>query len=461
MAIYWGVVAACFVSALISLLIVELLMPSYNNLLILNLSLYNSQGAIIGLLFPFFVLIFGVTAGLYPALFLSSFNPIRVLRSDFGGVKAKPIIRNVLVTLQFTISALLIIVTIIVYLQVSFLKNKELGLNTDGLVVARAKGDNVWQRVDGLRNALEAIPEVEGVGVSASSLGYGMSQNGYRVEGVKDHVMISSLAIDYHFLDVIDAKIVDGRNLSQQFPSDQKGVIVNQTLVKLAGWDNPIGKKIIREKEFEVVGVVEDFHYKSLHFGIEPLVMFLPFDYYYWGAPVVNIRLRDGFYAQGLDKIRDAWDDLGLSTEFKYDFVQDIFQGQYKTEEYFGKLFIYFSLLAILISCMGLLGLSSFMLENRMREIGIRKVFGSGNASLITKFSADFTRWALLGTIISWPIAYYAVMQLLNFYAFRIKIPWQVFALAAFITLFVSLVTILFQTVKAARTNPVDTLKYE
>ncbi len=450
-----------FIGALISLIIVELLMPAYNNLLELNLSLYHSQGAAVGFSLPFFTILFGVIAGLYPAFFLSSFKPIRVLKADFGGVKSKPFIRNLLVTIQFVISSMLIIATAVVYLQINYLKSKPLGLNTNGLLVSRAKGENIWQRVDGLKNTLNSIPEIESTSISTNSLGAGISQNGYRVEGLKDPMMISALGIDYDYLEVIGARIVEGRNLSQQFPSDERGVIVNETLVKLAGWDDPIGKKINREKEFVVVGVVEDFHYKSLHSGIEPIIMFLPFDYFFWGAPVVNIRLKENLTKEGLEKTRGAWELLNLDTDFNYSFVQDIFNSQYRTEENFGKLFIYFSLLAVFISCLGLLGLSSFMLENRKREIGIRKVMGSNIGSIVSKFSVDFTRWALLGTIISWPIVFYATTQLLNFYPYRIEMPWHVYPLTALLTFALSLITILFQTYQAARTNPVETLKYE
>lgn len=449
------------ISTLISLIIVELLMPSYNNLLGLDLSLYNNHGARVGFSLPFFTILFGLIAGLYPAFFLSSFKPIRVLKADFGGVKSKPIIRNILVTIQFIISSMLIITTAVVYLQINFLKSKPLGLNTKNLIVARANGDNIWQRVDALKNTLNSIPEVKGASISTSSLGSGISQNGYRVEGLKDPLMISALGIDYDFLEVIGARLVDGRNLSEQFPSDERGVIVNETLVKLAGWDDPIGKKIVREKEFIVVGVVEDFHYKSLHSGIEPIIMFLPFHYFLWGAPVVNIRLNENMTKVGLEKIREAWETLNLDTDFNYSFTQDVFNSQYRTEESFGKLFIYFSLLAVVISCLGLLGLSSFMLENRKREIGIRKVMGSSISSIISKFSIDFTKWALLGTIISYPIVFYAITQLLNFYPYRIEMPWHVYPITAILTFTLSLATILFQTYVAAKTNPVETLKYE
>lgn len=449
------------ISTLISLIIVELLMPSYNNLLGLDLSLYNSHGARVGFSLPFFTILFGLIAGLYPAFFLSSFKPIRVLKADFGGVKSKPIIRNILVTIQFIISSMLIITTAVVYLQINFLKSKPLGLNTKNLIVARANGDNIWQRVDALKNTLNSIPEVKGASISTSSLGSGISQNGYRVEGLKDPLMISALGIDYDFLEVIGARLVDGRNLSEQFPSDERGVIVNETLVKLAGWDDPIGKKIVREKEFIVVGVVEDFHYKSLHSGIEPIIMFLPFHYFLWGAPVVNIRLNENMTKVGLEKIREAWETLNLDTDFNYSFTQDVFNSQYRSEESFGKLFIYFSLLAVVISCLGLLGLSSFMLENRKREIGIRKVMGSSISSIISKFSIDFTKWALLGTIISYPIVFYAITQLLNFYPYRIEMPWHVYPITAILTFTLSLATILFQTYVAAKTNPVETLKYE
>lgn len=232
-------------------------------------------------------------------------------------------------------------------------------------------------------------------------------------------------------------------------------------MAKKAGWTDPIGKKIVREKEFVVVGVVEDFNYMSLHSEIEPLIMFLPFDYFFWWTPKVHIKMKEGTPGEGIANIKDKWDEIEEVSPFNYSFVQDIFNNQYKTEDNFSTLFICFAILAILISCMGLLGLSSFMLENRRREIGIRKVLGSGVGSIITRFSIDFTRWAIIGTLISWPIAFYALNEMLNFYAYRIEMPWMIYIWAAILTFSVSLATILLQTYKAAKTNPVDTLKYE
>ncbi len=282
------------VSALLSLLLVEMLMPWYNNLLGLSLSLYNKESAIIGLSIPFFVVLFGLLAGLYPAFFLSSFKPIRVLKADFGGVKSKPIIRNALVTIQFTVSSVLIIATSILFMQLDHLKNKELGLNTNNLLVAPVNGDKMWQRAEIIKEALKEIPEVEDVAISTDVPGNGFTQNGYKVEGVEDHIMIRALGIDYDYINIIGARIKHGRNLSQLFPSDENAVLVNETLVKKVGWTDPIGKKIVREKEFTVVGVVEDFHYMSLHTEIEPLVMFLPFDYFFMWSPRVHIRIKEG-----------------------------------------------------------------------------------------------------------------------------------------------------------------------
>jgi putative ABC transport system permease protein len=454
-------VLLALVSALISLLIVELMMPSYNNLLGLNLSLYTKESVIVGLSLPIFIFLFGVVAGLYPAFFLASFKPIKVLKADFGGAKSKPFIRNALVTMQFVISSLLIIATTVVYMQLNYLKSKDLGLDTRGLLFTYAKGENMWQSIESLKTIMLEIPEIESVAISTSSLGYGVSQNGFTVEDNEYPMMISSLGIDYDYLNVIGAKIVEGRNLSVLFPSDETAAIVNQTLVKLAGWDNPIGKKLIREKEFVVVGVVEDFHYKSLHAEIEPLAMFLPFDFYLRRTPTVNIKIKEGMIAPALEKIGNKWIDMNMPTEFNYNFLQDIFNAQYKTEENFGKLFVYFSFLAVFISCLGLIGLTSFMLENKRKEIGIRKVLGSGVGLLIGKFSIDYTRWAVLGIVISWPIALYAITQLLNNYPYRIDTPWIVFAVTALLTFAVAILTVVIQTFRAAKSNPVESLKYE
>jgi putative ABC transport system permease protein len=450
-----------FISGLISLIVVELLMPWYNNFLGINLNLYSPQAIHILVLLPFFIILFGLVAGIYPAYFLSSFNPIRVIKSDFAGVRTKPVIRNILVTAQFVISSLLIIVTIVTIEQLHFLKSKDLGINTTNLVVTSVKGDDMWARAQRLKQAIVSFPEVESVGIATDVPGTDFTQNGFKAEGVDDPVMIRSLGVDYDFLNTLGSTIIDGRNLSDQFGTDSTAVVINEALVRKLGWENPIGKKLKREKDFVVVGVVKDFHYKSLHSEIEPLVMFLTFDYYYRSWPHLHVRFKDGLTGVGLKKVQDLWEKTEVTSEFTYKFIIDIFNQQYKTEENFSKLFSYFALIAIFISCLGLLGLSSFMLENKLREIGIRKVLGSETGTLVTRFAVGFTRWAILGAVISWPIAYYALTQILQLYAYRIDIPWLVFAFSAFAMLIISVATILVQTYKAAKTNPVEILKYE
>lgn len=449
-------------SALIALLMIEMLMPWFNNLLGLQLSLYESDAFPVSLSIPFFILFFGFLAGLYPAYFLSSFKPIRVLKASFGGVKSRATIRNVLVTLQFIVSSLLVISTAIVFLQLNFIKSKNLGFNSENLLVTGVMGSNKWDRAQRLMDDIRKLPEVDMVDVSNQVPGHNFTQNGYEVEGVKDNVLIRTLAASHSYLQSIGATFVQGRCLSEEFSTDMEGAIVNEALVRLAGWDNAIGKKIIREKEFKVVGVVENFHFRSLHEEVEPLIVFLPFDYHarMW-HPNVHIRFKEGLVKQGLEKVNDIWQRLEGNPMVTYSFVKDIFNNQYRAEDNFGKLFVYFTLLAVFVSSLGLLGLSGFILENRMREIGVRKVLGSSTASIVVRFSVDFVRWALLGTLSSWPFAWLFASQWLSNFAYRIDIPWSVFLASAVFSLIVSLLTILVQTVKAARTNPVETLKYE
>lgn len=452
------------VSAFLSLLVVEMLTPGFNNLLGLSLSLYQGQAVMISAFIPLFVVVFGFLAGLYPAYFLSSFKPIRVLKADFGGVKSKSTIRNLLVTLQFAVSSLLVIATAIVFLQLNFIKSKDLGFDDQNLLTVRVTGENKWQRADRLILELMKLPEVEVADVSNQPLGYGFTQNGYVVEGMENHLMIRALAASHTYLQSIGTSIKYGRYLSEDFTTDEDGAVVNETLVKLAGWDDPIGKKILRdgEKEFTVVGVVKDFHFRSLHESIEPLIVFLPFSYHasYWN-PNIHIRYKQGMVQSGLDKTHQIWQTYEGNPMVGYSFVSDVLANQYRAEDSFGKLFIYFTVLAIFISCLGLLGLSSFMLENRMREIGVRKVLGSNTSSIVARFSVDFTKWALIGTLISWPVAWYFANEWLSNFAYRIDTPWLVFAFAAAFSLMVSLATVFVQTIRAARTNPVETLKYE
>lgn len=448
------------VALMISLLLVELLLPHFNSLLGLRLSLYASDSIWIIYSLPLFVVVFSLLAGAYPAIFLSNYQPLNAIKSQNGQRNGKRIVRNTLVVIQFVASSLLIIATATIYLQLEYIKNSDKGIDIEGVVTARIKTTNSWNDAELLKRELEKLPEVERIGLSDALIGSNFTQNGYSLEGVADQVLARAIGVDYDYILTMGMQMKAGRNFSRDFSTDSCAIIVNETLVRIAGWDNPIGKKINREKDFTVIGVVKDYNYTTLHKAIEPVVMFLPFGLAKrMFEPFISIKLNPSKLASALPRINEVWQKVLPSVPANTRYLASIVQSKYKAEENFARLFTFFTLFAILISCMGLLGLTSFGLENRKKEIGIKKVLGATIKSITTLFILDFTRWTIIGTLLSWPIAYLFIKNWLQNYAYSIAMPYYVFILATLLIYIIATATIITQTVRAAKCNPVDILR--
>jgi putative ABC transport system permease protein len=452
----------CTISCLLALLLVEMAMPLYNNITGLQLSLYQPRFGWIRYAIPPFIITFSVLAGFYPAYYLTSYNPIAALKSDTGVRNGKSVVRNTLVTIQFAISTVLIICTMIIFMQIGHMQKKEMGIDIKNLLVLTVNGTNPWHRADILIDEFAKLPEVESTSFATEVSGNTFTQNGYRVEGVADPVMIRALGVSHGYIKNMGIKLVEGRGFATEFPSDSEAVVVNETFVKQVGWTSAIGKTITREKKFRVIGVIKDFHFRSLHKEVEPLIMFLPFDdiRYYWN-PVIHIRLREGDIQNSLKKVEDVWKRFGNDSPIDYTFISNIYKSHYQSEVSFGKLFIYFTMLSIIISCLGLIGMASFNLKARTREVSVRKVMGSSTPNIIKLISIDFTKWTLLANVFAWPIAWYSMSSWLNDYPYRIGMPWWIFICTAMGLFTLSILTIFYQTYKIARINPAQTLKYE
>lgn len=452
----------CLIAGLLSLLLVELLMPIYNNILGVELSLYQSRFWWLQIGIPFFIIIYGILAGLYPAFYVTSLKPIHIIKSDIGSKSGKSFLRNILVSIQFMVSTILIICTIILFLQLQYLQNKNIGIDTNNLLVIGFNGSNPWKRVERLSNELNDIPEIESVSYATEPTGEGFTMNGYMVEGIKNPVMIKALGVSKGYINNLGIKITQGRNFSDNLSTDSTSVLINETLVKQVGWTDPIGKKIIREKEFHVIGVIKDFHYTSMHSAIKPLIMFLPFKQIrdYW-HPYIHIRVKPKITQEIIGKIETAWNKTQPGYSMNYHLISDTYKNHYQVEKKFSKIFIYFTLLAIVISCLGLLGLASFNMKTKTREVSIRKVMGASTLIIIRKLSLDFTRWTLIGNLCAWPIAWFIMDKALSIYPYRILMPWWVFVFTAILLFSISILTILYQTIRTAKINPAQTLKYE
>jgi putative ABC transport system permease protein len=451
-------------SMLCAFALIFVLLPYFNELAGKNISFsffldYRS------LLVMFFLsLLVGIIAGIYPAFFLSSFNTIKVLKgaASSHGPQKKPL-RSGLVVFQFFVSTVLIIATIIVYMQLHYMQNKKLGYDKEQVLFmpdTRLIGKN--------QTAFEQQLLQDNRVVSASISRYipgGLFMDGTEIyprnengNGTEIHGNIYH--IDYDYLQTLGIKIVQGRNFSKDFPTDSAGVIINEAAVRELGWrgTNVIGKTIVRsgQQQYKVVGVVADFNYASVKHKVAPLLMMLGGNL---GGLIVKMKTTDvkGFLA-GLKK---QWDSFNPEGPLGYTFLDDNFAKLYESEQRTQQIFSVFAALAIIIASLGLFGLSAFIIEQRTKEIGIRKVLGASVQNVLLLVSKEFLLLVGIAFIISIPVAWWAMHSWLQDFEYRIHISWWIFAIAGIVAILIALITISFQAIKAAIANPVKSLRTE
>jgi len=305
------------------------------------------------------------------------------------------------------------------------------------------------------------------ISLTSSTPGSGIDGNGYNPEGIdsKSPWIIYTLRADYDFIDVFGMKIREGRKLSKEYGTDSLAAVINEALVKKLGWEEPVGKKIFTFGDdsartcFTVVGVVEDYHFKSLHDAIEPSLIILDRD----KPDFLVIRLNPGNTEKSIEELRQKWEEVEHAFPFDYYFMKEEYQDLYKSEQKMADLFITFTILAMLIACLGLFGLALFSIEQRTKEIGIRKILGASVSGLLYRLSIEFSKWILLSVVIAWPIAYFLVDNWLQAFAYRIEVldyTW-IFIVSALIALAIALITIVYHAYRAATRDPVEAVKWE
>ena len=403
------------------------------------------------------VVLLALITGSYPAWYLSSVEPASVLKGK-RALPGKQWLRELLVALQFAISATLIVGTLVVYRQMAYLLTKNLGFSkAQVLVVGIPSDESVRRKIPVLKNRLLQDSRVRKVSVGPAPAGfYGKVNFIKEINGKKTDHFVNFNAIDENYLDLLQVKVVAGRNFSTAIPTDRtNAVLVNEAFVKWMGWKEAVGQKFSNDPgiTYQVIGVVGNFHYASLHNQIEPILL-----YYNTNNPVnllVSVRPAD------LEAVRSAWETLIPNRPLEYSFLDAAFDGQYQREENKMVLFTWFSALTILIACLGLFGLSLFTTAQRTKEIGVRKVLGASVSSVLLLLSKDFLKPILLANLLAWPLAYWGIHRWLQNYAFRIDIsPW-LFVLPTLLVLLIALLTVSAQTWRAARQNPVKALRTE
>ncbi len=453
------------VALLLAVGIVEVSLPEFNVFIQRELVLdYTGNWHVVLGLFSV-ALFAGLLSGIYPALFLSAFQPVEVLKNTMKrGLKTSSS-RKTLVVFQFVISIILIIGTIVVYGQVDYIRNKKLGFNKEHVIVMPDPGEQVTERY---RSILSTYPNVLNSSRSGSVPGRGAPARPFRPFSDNtntDRFMMNYLDVDHEFISTYGLELIEGRDF---ISSEKYGTfILNEAAMRKFGWTSCANQKLEEVYPTEegkvkvavrgdVVGVVKDFHYKSLHHKIEPLIIRLVswFDYF-------AIRIRSDDVAGTLSFLKAQWKEIAPNKPFDYFFLDDDYDKLYRTEEQIGTLFGLFSLLAIFVACLGLFGLTSFTAQQRIKEIGIRKVLGASVSNLVLMLSKEFAVLVGLANLIAWPIAYYAMNKWLQDFAYRIDLNIWAFVLSGFLALFIALTTVSYQAWKVARTNPVDALRYE
>jgi putative ABC transport system permease protein len=448
-----------FWALILALIIVNFTLPYFNGISGKELSLSKLTASVIWF-FAGITVLTAVISGLYPAVYLSSIKPVSVLKGSRPGGRGNTALRKVLVVFQFAITISLIIATTIVYFQLEHMRSKDIGLRKDNIVYFELDNETRSQ-AETLKNELASTSDIKSVTllshvpISVYSNGGGFE---WRGKDPETDELVTFLRTDYDFAETFGVKLVSGRYFSREHPSDEENsIVINETFANLTGLDPVVGEIISRgNSSFTVIGVVKDFNFTSVRGEIGPLAINLTRYLQY-----VFMNVESSHLERTISDIEDVYRRFNKSTALEYNFLDETFEATFKSERRQEKIFNSFAVLAIMISCFGLLGLISFVAEQKRKEIGIRKVLGAKVSSIVFHLIKEFLAWVLLANLIAWPVAFYFMKNWLSGYAYRIKIePWFFFA-AALLAIAIAVFTTGYQAVKAALTDPVRTLKYE
>ncbi|MCD4834434.1 MAG: ABC transporter permease [Bacteroidales bacterium] len=448
-------------SFVIALVLVALLLPKFNELSGKELSAGLISDPYILTMLIVIAVITGLIAGSYPALYLSAFNPIKVLKGKLSSGAKSSGLRRTLVVIQFTLSVALIISTILIAKQIKYINNKDLGYNKHHLIYLGME-NNTRQNYKSIKQQLLQNPNIKGVTTSRVLPVYACpSMTLEEWEGKSDDRTMSLhyFPVGFDFFETMQISMAEGRAFSEYLSSDTiNSFIVNEEAVRQMGMENPIGKTITLDEEpGYIVGVMKDFNFNNIKNKIAPLMLYIDPNQ----ANICFIRVGTNDIQKTLDYIQDIWKSFEPDYEFNYRFMDETLENLYRAEQRSNTLINYFSIFAIFISCLGIFGLASFMAEQKTKEIGIRKVLGASVPTIVRMFSAEFTKLIIIGNILAWPIAYYAMNRWLENFAYHTELSLWMFVLGAVLSIAVVIITISYQSYKAAIRNPAESLRNE
>lgn len=452
-------------SLLLAIPLLELTLPLLNNISGSQIILGVKELQLLGYFMLAISILIGILAGLYPAFVLSRFNPVEVLMGAFKSQDKGILLRRILVVFQFTLSIAMIGLTVIIQQQMHYISQKDIGYNREQVAVFEMSGRGMYRASENFITSLQEFSGITAVGGGSNIPGRTFGRTGLFPEGsATDDIWIwSTFSIKPDFLSALDMQIVEGRNFrSDNEESDENSVLINQTAVSQLGWDDPIGMKIYGDSEdsvgVEVIGVVKDFHFITMHQNIEPVIIYPLTNY---PARFITAKIEKGRISETLEYIETKWNEFFPDNPFSIIFLDDEFNTLYIRDLNTGTIVKIFSLLTIFVACLGLLGLSSHSINQRRKEIGIRKVLGATTGEMTRLLLLNFIQWVALANIFAIPLGWYIARQWLKNFAYHIDPGIFTFVISGAIALLIAMIAIIFQTVRTANANPADALKYE
>ncbi len=456
-----------FISLLAALVVVHTFLPISQNLLNKNLSVNLLDFKfIISLLL--ITCLTGILAGSYPALFLSSFSSIRILKGRDQRSRGQLWARKLLVIAQFSLSIILIVATIMIYKQIEFMRNTELGFDKENVVYMPLKG-NIGKHYETFKN--EVLQEPSILSISAKN-SHPLKESDYTTDiewpgkDPSQQIIMEATGVDYDYIDTMKLEMKEGRSFSREHPTDVgHAFILNEKAVELMGLESPLGKEIkVWRRKGIIIGIMKNAHFRSLKNQIEPQIQYLYPDLDTQEmneSGVILARIRGSQIPQALTSLEKIWEKMDTNFPFIFGFLDQSVDNQYRSERQISRIINIFTGLALFISCLGLFGLASFMAEQRTKEIGVRKILGASISQIFRMLSADFAKWVFLASVVAWPLAYFISREWLGQFAYRVNLGIWIFLISTVFTLLVALLTVSYQALKAATSNPVESLRYE
>lgn len=455
-----------FIAVIIAFVLAALTLPAFNNISAKNLLISELTSVRFLLFLLLAVIIIGLSAGIYPAFFLSGFKPVSILKGKVASGFKGSRIRSIMVVFQFSMSVFLIIGTLVVYQQLKYVQTRDIGYNRSQVLVVH----DAWalrQNARAFKQEIARISGVEGVTLSGF-LPTTLNRNSavFYKDATKDpkkSIFPQAWRVDEDYIKTLNMKITAGRDFLMGMATDSDAIIINETAAKFLGVANPIGEPLYREeganritKRYNIIGVVKDFNFDSMRENISPVVMMLDFD-----SGNLAVRIKPGSAAGMVAQIEKKWQAMAPAAEFSYSFMDADFDSTYRAEQRIGQISLVFTSLAIIIACLGLFGLSAYAAEQRTKEIGIRKVLGASVALIVKMLSVDFIKLVFIASVIAAPVAWAVMHKWLQTFAYRIDMHWWLFVAAGMIAALVALIVIGMQSVKAATISPVKSLRSE